>query len=143
MLEDANQRFRKLYNTLSKDNLEILSDLYDADVVFIDPIHRVDGLGELTEYCRNLYANLTTIQFDYQEVSYGPGLFHQDWIMTFCHPKMKQGQAIHVDGSSRCRVNEHGLITEHQDCYDVGQMIYQNIPLIGSCIQIINRRLTR
>jgi len=142
MLEEVNERFRTLYNKLDKNSLEILSDLYDGDVIFIDPIHTVNGLGELTEYCRNLYANVETIEFDYHEVSYGPGLFHQDWTMTFCHPKMNKGEPIKVDGSTRCRVNDIGLITEHQDYYDVGQMIYQNIPLIGSCIQLINRRLT-
>lgn len=142
MLEEVNQRFRTLYNELNKDTLEKLSDLYDADIVFVDPIHSVDGLGELTEYCRNLYANVQSIHFDYHDVSYGPGLFHQDWTMTFEHPKMNKGEPITVAGSTRVRVNELGLITEHRDYYDVGEMIYRNIPVVGSFIGMINKRLS-
>ena len=142
MLEEVNQRFRTLYNELNKDTLEKLADLYDADTVFIDPIHSVNGLGELTEYCRNLYANVQTIQFEYHDVSYGPGIFHQDWTMTFEHPKMNKGEPITVAGSTLVRVNDIGLITEHRDYYDVGEMIYRNIPVVGSFIELINRRLT-
>ena len=52
MLDEVNDRFRTVYNKLNKDTLEVLSDLYDVNVVFIDPIHTVHGLGELTEYCQ-------------------------------------------------------------------------------------------
>ncbi len=141
MLQEVNQRFRKLYNELNKDTLEKLSDLYDPDTAFIDPIHTVHGLGELTEYCRNLYANVKSIQFEYHDVSYGPQIFHQDWTMTFEHPKMNKGEPISVAGSTRVRVNELGLITEHRDYYDVGEMIYRNIPVVGSFIELINKRL--
>ena len=46
MLDEVNDRFRTVYNKLNKDTLEVLSDLYDVNVVFIDPIHTVHGLGQ-------------------------------------------------------------------------------------------------
>ena len=142
MLEEVNQRFRELYNSLNKDTIEQLADVYAADAIFIDPIHSLNGLGNITDYFKNLYENVVTIHFDYADVSYGPQLFHQDWTMTFVHPKMKKGEPIVVNGSTRVRINSTGLITEHRDYFDVGQMIYQNVPILGSCIQLINRRLS-
>lgn len=141
MLDQVNQQFRQLYNQLDKDHLHLLSDLYTMDTRFIDPFHQVEGLKSLQKYCADLYANVTEIQFDYGDVSYGDQLFHQDWVMTYHHPRINRGQAVKVPGCSRVRINEAGKITEHQDYFDAGQMLYRQLPVLGSVINLIIRRL--
>ncbi len=39
--------FVSVYQTLSTDNLDLLSNIYHTDVTFIDPMHKVEGLDDL------------------------------------------------------------------------------------------------
>ena len=52
--------FCTLYQSLNKDNLDRLKEVYSDKVLFIDPIHQVNGIEALTLYFENLYQNLST-----------------------------------------------------------------------------------
>ena len=92
--------FLKLYNQLDKSNLELLGEVYCDNIVFEDPLHRIEGLPVLTDYFANMYENLNQGQFDILTS------FEQDnkasvyWVMTFSHKKIKQGQPLKVNGNT-------------------------------------------
>jgi ketosteroid isomerase-like protein len=60
--------FTQIYQRLNKDNLELLTDLYSADITFIDPLHTIEGIDNLTVYFAGLYDNVSSISFDFEEV---------------------------------------------------------------------------
>lgn len=140
-LQDANRKFCEMYNVLDKSNLGRISEFYAENIRFIDPYHEVNGLAAFREYFANMYANITSINFDFGNVSYGNGMFHQDWVMTYAHPKINKGKPISVPGCSRIEVDEYGMITEHQDYFDSAQMLYKQLPVIGSAINYISNRM--
>lgn len=142
MLENTNRLFKSLYNELTIDNVDRLSELYADEIVFIDPFHRVEGITSFEHYFKQMYQNLTAIRFDFYDTTYGPDLFHQDWVMTFSHPKINGALPVEVPGTSRVRISEQGKIVEHQDYFDAGQMLYKQLPVLGSVIGYINKRLS-
>ena len=138
---ETNTLFKTLYNVFDKDNLERLPELYAHNIVFIDPFHRIEGMVAFEHYFANMYQNIRSIEFDFKEASFTDEIFHQDWIMTFEHPKVNGGKAVNVPGTSRVRINKDGKIIEHQDYFDGGQMLYKQLPILGSAINFINKRM--
>lgn len=131
--------FLKLYNQLDKSNLELLGQVYGDNIVFEDPLHRIEGLPALTDYFANMYENLNQGQFDIHTS------FEQDnkasvyWVMTFSHKKIKQGQPLQVNGNTYLEF-ENGKVVYHRDYFDAGEMIYQHLPVFGTVINLIKRR---
>jgi hypothetical protein len=62
------------------------------------------------------------------------------WQMTFSHPRLRRGKALKVRGMTLIRFTDR--IYYHEDFYDLGAMLYQHIPLLGTAVRHINRRLS-
>ena len=57
-------KFQMIYQNLSKDNLLSLKDIYHDDIVFQDPLHKVEGLTDFIAYFENLYTHVTSCTFE-------------------------------------------------------------------------------
>lgn len=130
--------FINMYQSLNKDTLHLLKQVYSDDVVFQDPLHTVNGMSELTVYFANLYANVDTIQFDIQQVHATAKNASIFWQMTYTHPKLNGGNPIQVDGMSHLSFSEK--IDSHRDYFDLGQMLYEQLPLLGKVIGMVKSR---
>ena len=131
--------FLKLYNQLDKSNLELLAHVYGDNIVFEDPLHKIEGLPALTDYFANMYENLNQGQFDIHTSFEQNNKASVYWVMTFSHKKIKQGQTLKVSGNSYLEF-ENGKVTYHRDYFDAGEMIYQHLPVFSTVINLIKRR---
>ncbi|MGX9462309.1 nuclear transport factor 2 family protein [Shewanella sp. A14] len=135
--------FINMYQQLNKDNLYLLRQVYRDDIHFRDPMHQVSGIKALTQYFANMYLNVTHIKFDIKEVvvcnnNAQAALY---WTMTYSHPKLNKGQLINVDGMSQLKFEDK--IYSHRDYFDVGQMLYEQIPFLGGLIGILKKRAAK
>jgi hypothetical protein len=64
------------------------------------------------------------------------------WTMSFCHPKLNQGSEIVVEGHSYL-VEQDNKVIKHRDYLDVGAMLYEHIPLLGSVVKTVKRRAAK
>ncbi|MFT7259643.1 MAG: hypothetical protein ACI9MS_001505 [Glaciecola sp.] len=150
----AIKKFESFYTDLASMKIEELADLYSSDVTFIDPIAAHSGITAVEEYFTKLLDNakycVFTIHSIEQTISIQTEIESQrstnetcylvSWKMSFTSARINKGQPIHVDGVSQLRI-ENDKITYHRDYYDLGQMIYENIPLLGRLIKRIKRTL--
>ncbi|WP_119395539.1 nuclear transport factor 2 family protein [Salinibius halmophilus] len=138
----AVDKLQAVYKQLNRDtiNTALLAQAYDANVVFEDPFHRVHGIEALTEDFRGLYKNVTSIDFDYRSSVEFDEHGYIEWDMTFVHPRIKGGQAVIVNGITKVKI-ANGLIIEHRDYFDGGQMLYENVPVIGAGVRWLKGRL--
>lgn len=132
------EQFVAMYQKLHKDNLDLLADIYAPEVVFVDPLHQLSGLAQLTQYFEQLYQNINSIKFEIADVQQGQGRASIFWSMYFTHPKLAQGKTIKVEGVSHLKFNHK--IYYHRDYFDVGQMLYEHIPCIGNVISFIKHK---
>jgi ketosteroid isomerase-like protein len=131
--------FLKLYNQLDKSNLELLAHVYGDNIVFEDPLHKIEGLPALTDYFANMYENLNQGQFDIHTSFEQNNKASVYWVMTFSHKKIKQGQTLKVNGNTYLEF-ENGKVIYHRDYFDAGEMIYQHLPVFSTVINLIKRR---
>lgn len=134
--------FIAIYNQLSVDNLHLLDELYHQDIIFIDPMHSLQGIAQLKAYFENLYSNLASCDFTIVQVINEGNQAAIYWRMTFCHPFLNKGREVEVSGSSHIQ-GDKDKVTYHRDYVDVGAMLYEHIPFIGRLIAFIKRRAAK
>lgn len=134
------QSVSKVYQQLNKENLHLLSDVYHQEVVFEDAAHRLEGWDALESYFETLYKNVTRCDFEIQEHQQTDDSGFLTWRMALEHPKLSKGTVIYVNGVSHIKFSE-GRVIYHRDYFDLGEMLYENLPLLGSIIKSIKQRL--
>lgn len=116
-----------------------LADIYSSDVVFIDPIHKIEGLDTLANYFEKIYQNVTSCRFDYTDEMLLDGRGSVRWDMHLRHPRLDGGREITVRGATFVEYGDR--INLQEDYYDLGAMLYEHITLLGSTVRFVKRRL--
>lgn len=133
--------FCQIYQTLAKDNLDKLGLVYQQDVIFIDPVHQLQGLNALTAYFSNLYKNMLVCRFTIEQVVAAEQQASVIWTMHYRHSKINNGNSVAVNGCSFLKYNDK--IFYHRDFFDMGQMLYEQLPLLGGAISMVKKRIVR
>ena len=134
------QTVASFYQALNKGNLSQLGDIYHAEVEFRDPAHRIKGIEALTQYFEVLYQNVNECQFEilYCQQKEQKGFIR--WVMFLSHPRLKQGEKIEVNGSSYLEFSEGKILQQH-DYFDLGEMLYEHLPVIGLVVRAVKKQL--
>lgn len=130
----------EIYQDLNKSTLHRLEQVYHQDVVFEDAAHRLEGWGALESYFASLYSNVSRCDFDIVEQQQVGDSGFLTWTMTLEHPKLSKGSEIKVNGVTHLKFFQERVIY-HRDYFDLGEMLYENLPLLGAVIKTIKQRL--
>lgn len=128
------ERFQRLFNTLCAGNVAGLEDVYSSQVTFIDPFGAVEGLDSLRAYFDKVYTNVTACRFSFGDVLISDNNACVEWIMHLSHPRLRGGREVTVQGISRLEISE-GRVHFHRDYFDAGELLYENLPVLGSAIR--------
>lgn len=134
------ERFTTFYSDVTRDALTQLPRIYSDSVRLVDPVGEHHGLAALTAYFENLLSNTTTCRFDIHSCIESAEAASVTWTMTWQHPSLAKGQPLRLDGMSELRIKDD-LIVCQRDYYDLGAMLYEHVPLLGSVIRQLKQRL--
>ena len=135
------EKFLDVYRNLNSNNLERLQDIYTQNIRFVDPAHEIFGLEALTRYFAKLYENMDPPQFRFVHHLGSDFEGYVQWEMAFSHPRLANGGTIRVPGVSYLQFDESGKTCFHRDYFDLGAMLYEQIPLLGRIVTYIKKRL--
>lgn len=139
-MDESLARFVALYQQLSRDELHRLPEVYANEVVFTDPAHRIEGLAALTDYFAVLYQRLAYCSFVITSQLLQGRQAWLGWTMTFSHPRLRGGAPVTVEGATHLEFDEVGKVCLHRDYFDLGAMLYEQLPLIGPLVRTIKGR---
>ena len=132
-----------LFNKGGPYTEEQLAEIYSKGIRFTDPAHSLHGITELCEYLNHQYSNVQHCKFTATGEWSSDGNLFLQWDMELQHPKLNRSKIIIVNGLShlQCELENTGemRIVMHRDFFDLGQLLYENVPLLGA----INRRVKR
>ncbi|HEY1079113.1 MAG TPA: nuclear transport factor 2 family protein [Bdellovibrio sp.] len=140
---DYKQKIERAFNSFTGKNLDSLNSFYASDVVFIDPVLEVRGLGRLKAYYSHAYENVKSIRFEFTDTIQEGSKVGASWIMHLQVTRLNGGKEYQVPGFSLFKFNEDGLVIFHRDYVDLGAMIYERLPLQGQIIRGIKSLLKR
>lgn len=134
-------RIRTIFNAMGRDTLHLVDEMYSADVLFIDPFHRVAGRPALREYYRKMYADVQSIRFDFSGATGAADDVVLYWTMTYAHPRLRGGAPISLEGCTRLGFGSDGKVVLHRDYFDAGALLYEHVPLLGRAVRFIRERV--
>ncbi|MGM0914321.1 MAG: nuclear transport factor 2 family protein [Pseudomonadota bacterium] len=137
------EAFCAFFNKLDKSCTRKLHEFYTHDVVFQDPLHRIEGAEALEHYFAALYSNVTACRFSFHERQRNGREAFATWTMHLAHPRLAAGKEYAVEGCSHLTFAEDGSgrVARHRDYFDAGDLLYERLPLLGGAIRLIKRRL--
>lgn len=135
------ESFKHLYQNLNAATVSsgLIESTYDEEMRFEDNFHHIDGRVAFRQYCEALYENVSDIEFEFHDDFIKPGAAMLTWTMRYKHPKLNKGRVIVVEGSSLIKFRDK--IIFHKDYFDGGQLLYEQVPLLGSVIQHLKKRM--
>ena len=140
-MSESLSRFIALYQQLDRQQLHRLPEIYAEQVLFIDPAHRIEGLAALSDYFAALYERLSYCRFEIVSQQQQGAQAWLGWVMTFSHPRLAAGQPIRVEGATRLEFDAAGKVMVHRDYFDLGALLYEQLPLLGPLVRLIKGRL--
>lgn len=137
--ESTYQKFVRLHDTLSLAHLDRLRDIYSPHVIFEDPVRRIEGLPALEVYYRALLGRVSECRFEIYHQAIAMLHEYVHWNMRYTHPGLNRGKPVEVTGLSV--LQGHDKIDYQRDYYDLGAMLYDQVPILGGVTRQIKRRL--
>jgi hypothetical protein len=130
----------RFFETLDNNvSLEAFGTLYDDAVVFKDPFNEVEGISAVYRVFQEMYQNLDNPRFIISEYVENQYIAYVKWDFIF---HFKNDTTEHrFAGVSRLEMNAEGKIVSHVDFWDAAEHIYEKIPLLGSVLRIVKRRI--
>ncbi|GFD72392.1 transcriptional regulator [Tenacibaculum sp. KUL113] len=138
--KDLSQGLASFYSNLSLSVLPQLKVLYSEDIVFIDPVGIHKGLSSLTHYFQRLLVNCSQCRSLISSLFIDSDGGYIQWSMTFAHPRLNNGNELEINGISVLKIKDN-KITYQRDFYDMGAMIYEHLPVIGTIIKFLRKRM--
>ncbi|WP_395341034.1 nuclear transport factor 2 family protein [Ningiella sp. W23] len=134
--------FSRFYTDLQSMQVGHLQNIYAKDVEFIDPIASHNGLEAVKHYFSKLLNNAKFCEFEiHSKEATGPSGYVVVWTMRFTSQRINKGKPVAVDGLTVLRITDE-KISYHRDYYDLGQMVYEHVPLLGRFIKAIKGKLS-
>lgn len=141
MSQQLIDQFLNSINSLSHDNVrEVLQATYTEDVKFVDPVKTINGLDELTRYFENLYKRVNKCHFILNNYLPNTHCHSLEWVMYLQHQKISKNHEIHLDGASFIKFKGE-RVCHHRDYYDLGALVYENLPVLGSVIKKVRHAI--
>lgn len=136
-------KIKKAFNEYNGTNPEVLDKFYHNDVVFEDPITKVEGIDELKKYYEHAYANVKSIEFVFKNIIEAGNVYTCEWDMILKAKMLNFGKEISVRGLSLLTFDEEtSKVIRHHDYLDLGDMVYERIPGVGSLVKILKSQLS-
>ena len=120
---------------------EALGIIYDDTVVFRDPFTEVRGIRAVHMVFQHMYETLDDPRFVIKEYVGDQDRAYVRWDFVF-HFK-GDTKENRFEGVSRIQMNAEGKIISHVDFWDAAEHIYEKIPLLGSVLRFVKRKIAR
>lgn len=133
------QRVIQAFENLSPDSLPTLLALYAEQATFTDPFNEVTGRAGIERVFSHMFATVEQPRFQVlQAITQGEQAF-LTWDFHF--RRQPSGLPMCIHGATHLRFDGLGLVTLHRDYWDAAQELYAKLPLLGSLMRWLQRRL--
>jgi len=130
---------RSFFEGLAPDGLDELARIYAEEARFRDPFNEVVGLPAIRRIFADMFEQAPDARFAVHEVVGAAPLLYVRWGFTFTPGRAKEPWS--VEGVSRLALGEDGRVVDHIDYWDPAAGIYERLPLLGTVLRWVRRRL--
>ncbi|MFD2261892.1 nuclear transport factor 2 family protein [Lacibacterium aquatile] len=126
------------WQNLTPDRISRVRALCTSDVRFVDPFNDLVGVERMEAMLQHMFAALDTPRFVVIDRAMGEKAGYLRWEFT-CR---WSGNATSINGMSEVSFAANGQVVSHRDHWDSGEQVYGRVPLLGSVIKLVKKRLS-
>lgn len=136
------ERWKQLLSDFSVENLKgKVGAVYADETFFNDTLKTLRTAEAIEEYLIETAEMLNYGRVSYDDVAISGDDVYIRWTMVYQSKTLSKGQDIITIGMSHLRFDEAGKVVLHQDFWDSTRGIFEHVPLIGSGIRAVKKRL--
>ncbi|CAA6816799.1 MAG: Nuclear transport factor 2 family protein [uncultured Sulfurovum sp.] len=136
LAEDYANFYETLSSSLTQEDYAVY---FDENSSFEDPFQKVEGLQAIHHVFVDMYTKLHEPRFVINEVICSHDVAYVKW--KFIYAMNAKSQINTFTGVSRVTFSQQGKVLSHTDYWDAAQHVYEKIPLLGSVIRLVKRKL--
>lgn len=142
--EASLQEVVHFFEHLKPTDVTRIAELYTDDAQFKDPFNDVQGIAAVARIFTHMFESLEAPRFVItQHVLQGKQAF-VTWDFLFVMPRMNNGRTQIIRGATHFVFQEQaGLwrVALHRDYWDAAEELYEKLPLIGSILRWLKKRV--
>jgi steroid delta-isomerase len=140
-VEQAARAYGHYSETLRRGNVDRLHDLAAPDIRFVDPFNDVRGVDQVVRILRRMFEDATEVSFRMLDRACQGDRCFLRWEFC-CRPRrLAKGRAWRIEGVSMVRFDAEERVVEQIDYWDAAEQFYGRLPVIGTLLRGIGRRL--
>ena len=124
---------------LTAARLPELSAYLAPQARFVDPFNDVTGREAVIRVFTKIFEDLTEVDFAGRDLACSEGACFFAW--TLRGRLRGSGRAITFEGVTELRLDDQGRIAAHIDHWDAASQLYARVPILGSLLAVLRRRL--
>jgi hypothetical protein len=141
-VEELAGRFARLFSSLTEEGVgDLVGEVYADDAYLNDTLKEVRGVDSIREYLIESGEAVHSCQVHLNDLVRSSEDYYVRWTMDIRFKKLKKGQSCRSQGISHLRFDQDGKIFYHQDYWDSAGGIFEHIPILGSLIRLVKKRL--
>lgn len=127
----------RFYETLSPDTLDQLPSIYAADAHFKDPFNDVVGVEAISGIFRHMFATVEAPRFEVTTrlLTGREAMLGWDFYLRL------RGRPRVIRGVTHLGFDADGRVCRHRDYWDPAEELYEHLPLLGSLMRWLKKRL--
>lgn len=130
--------YRQLPDVVSRDEF---AQLYAPTFYFSDTLRVIHNRQTLLSYLNDSMQQLDAIDMEFLGYSRSGKNVMVRWLMTTSIKILGRQKTITTLGATHLRFNQQGEVVLHQDFWDSGRGVYDQIPLLGGITRYVRSRL--
>jgi len=136
-------RFKRLFDEFTPERVPgNVPATYAPDVFFNDTLKSVRGVDALGHYLKDSAAAVEQCRVQILSTTRSEEGEHLlRWRMRIRFKRLRRGVDTETVGLSHLRLGADGRIVYHQDYWNAADGLYEHVPVLGSLIRMIKRRL--
>ena len=143
-MTNALSKITAWFRALTPETLVSIDEVYAAQAHFKDPFNDVVGIDRIKVIYAHMFENLTNPRFEITRVIEQQGAEqppHPHEAFVAWQFKFEwRGRVFDIPGGTRFVINDHGLVSDHVDYWDVAEL-YEKLPLIGALLRPLRKRM--
>jgi steroid Delta-isomerase len=136
------QRLVAFYETITEQSLPEIGSLYANNAYFKDPFNEVNGIASIEKIFAHMFVASHDPRFIVlSNIESGDEVF-LIWEFRFRIKRYKPDVEQIIRGASHLRFDASDRVTFHRDYWDAAEEFYEKLPLIGSLVRFVKRRVS-
>jgi limonene-1,2-epoxide hydrolase len=117
----------KTYNTQGKPDWSHIFPYYAEEIIFQDPIQKVEGKQSFIDMCNRLTRRCKELKMKISSVAAGERVILMEWEMIMI---FRNTPSTSLFGGTRLMLSDDGQIIHQRDYYDLWGDIFANVPVM-------------